>query len=43
MLQSETFGIDYAIVPDTSHLQFGEPERCYALFSEFLADTGIGA
>ena len=40
----ETFGIDYAVVPDTSHLlQLEEPERCYALFSGFLADNGIGA
>ncbi len=40
----ETFGIDYAVVPDTSHLlQLEEPERCFALFSGFLADNGIGA
>ncbi len=40
----ETFGIDYAVVPDTSHLlQLEEPERCFALFSRFLADNRIGA
>ena len=40
----ETFGIDYAVVPDTSHLlQLEEPEQCFALFSGFLADNGIGA
>ena len=40
----ETFGIDYAVVPDTSHLlQLEEPERCFALFSSFLADNGMGA
>ena len=40
----ETFGIDYAVMPDTSHLlQLEEPERCFALFSGFLADNGIGA
>ena len=40
----ETFGIDYAFVPDTSHLlQLEEPERCFALFSGFLAENGIGA
>ncbi|MDE0029257.1 MAG: alpha/beta hydrolase [Deltaproteobacteria bacterium] len=40
----ETFGIDYAVVPDTSHLlQLEEPEQCFALFSRFLADNGIGA
>ncbi len=39
----ETFGIDYASVPDTSHLlQLEEPEQCFALFSGFLADNGIG-
>ena len=38
----ETFGIDYAFVPDTSHLlQLEEPERCFALFEGFLADSGI--
>ncbi len=38
----ETFGIDYAVVPDTSHLlQLEEPEQCFALFSGFLADNGI--
>ena len=40
----ETFGIDYAFVPDTSHLlQLEEPERCFALFEGFLADNGIAA
>ena len=40
----ETFGIDYAFVPDTSHLlQFEEPERCFAAFDDFLADNGIVA
>ncbi len=39
----ETFDIDYAVVPDTSHLlQLEEPEQCFALFSGFLADNGIG-
>ena len=43
-LYCETFGIDYAVVPNTSHLlQLEEPERCFALFSGFLADNGIGA
>ena len=38
----ETFGIDYAFVPDTSHLlQLEEPEQCFALFDGFLADYGI--
>ena len=38
----ETFGIDYAVVPDTSHLlQLEEPEQCFTLFSDFLADNGI--
>ncbi len=37
-----TFDIDYAVLPDTSHLlQLEEPERCFALFSDFLADNGI--
>ena len=40
----ETFGIDYAFVPDTSHLlQLEEPERCFGLFDSFLADSGIAA
>ncbi|MYB89176.1 MAG: alpha/beta hydrolase [Proteobacteria bacterium] len=40
----KTFGIDYAVVPDTSHLlQLEEPEQCFALFSNFLADNQIGA
>ncbi|MCY3803972.1 MAG: alpha/beta hydrolase, partial [Gammaproteobacteria bacterium] len=40
----KTFGIDYAVVPDTSHLlPLEEPERCFALFSDFLADNGIDA
>ena len=40
----KTFGIDYAVVPDTSHLlQLEEPEQCFALFSDFLADNRIGA
>lgn len=40
----ETFGIDYAVVPDTSHLlQLEEPEQCYALLRGFLSDSGIGA
>ena len=35
----ETFGIDYAFVPGTSHLlQLEEPERCFALFESCLAD-----
>ena len=38
----ETFGIDYAFVPDTSHLlQLEEPERCFGLFDGFLADSGV--
>ena len=38
----ETFGVDYAFVPDTSHLlQLEEPERCFALFDGFLADSGV--
>lgn len=42
-LYCETFGIDYAFVPDTSHLlQLEEPERCFALFSGFLADNVVG-
>ena len=42
-LYCETFGIDYAVVPDTSHLlQLEEPERCFALFSGFLADKVAG-
>ncbi len=41
-LYCETFGVDYAFVPDTSHLlQLEEPERCFALFDCFLADNGI--
>ena len=41
-LYCETFGIDYAFVPDTSHLlQLEEPERCFALFEGFLAESGI--
>ena len=37
-------GIDYAFVTDTSHLlQLEEPERCFALFEGFLADSGIAA
>ena len=40
----ETFGIDYAFVPDTSHLlQLEEPELCFGLFDSFLADSGIAA
>ena len=43
-LFAETFGIDYACVPDTSHLlQLEEPERCFALFDGYLADKGIVA
>lgn len=43
-LYCETFGIDYAFVPDTSHLlQLDEPERCFILFEGFLADNGIAA
>ncbi len=42
-LYCETFGIDHAVVPDTSHLlQLEEPERCFALFSGFLADKVAG-
>ena len=38
----ETFGVDYAFVPDTSHLlQLEEPERCFALFEGYLADSRI--
>ena len=34
----ETHGIDYACVPETGHLlQLEEPERCFALFDDFLA------
>ena len=41
-LYCETFGVDYAFVPDTSHLlQLEEPEQCFALFERFLADEGI--
>ena len=41
-LFAETFGIDYACVPDTSHLlQLEEPERCFALFDGYFADKGI--
>ncbi len=40
----ETFGIDYACVPDTSHLlQLEEPEQCFALFEDFLNGNGIAA
>ncbi len=40
----ETFGFDYAAVPDTSHLlQFEEPEQCFDLVDRFLADNGIAA
>ena len=43
-LYCETFGIDYAFVPDTSHLlQLEEPEQCFALFDGFLAKNGITA
>ncbi|MYB53263.1 MAG: alpha/beta hydrolase [Acidobacteriia bacterium] len=36
----ETFGIEYAFVPDTSHLlQLEEPEQCFALFDAFLSDN----
>ena len=43
-LYCETFGIGYSFVPDTSHLlQLEEPERCFALFEEFLAGNGIAA
>ena len=38
----KTHGIDYACVPDTGHLlQLEEPERCFALFDDFLAAHGI--
>ena len=38
------FGIRHAFVPDTGHLmQLEEPESCFALFEDFLADTGIAA
>ena len=38
----ETFGIDYAFVPDTSHLlQLEEPEQCFALFDRYLTDNSI--
>ena len=37
-----THGIDYACVPDTSHLlQLEEPERCFALVESFLAEHGL--
>lgn len=40
----ETFDIDYAFVPGTSHLlQLEEPEQCFALFDRFLANNGIAA
>ena len=40
----ETFGIDYAFVPDTSHLLLlEEPEQCFALFDGFLAANGVAA
>ena len=40
----ETFGIDYAFVPGTTHLlQLEEPELCFALFDSFLADNRIVA
>ena len=40
----ETFGIDFAFVPGTGHLmQLEEPERCFALFENFLAENGIAA
>ena len=40
----ETFDVDYAFVPDTSHLlQLEEPEECFALFDRFLANNGIAA
>ena len=40
----ETFDIDYAFVPDTSHLlQLEEPEQCFDLFDRYLADNGIVA
>ncbi len=39
----ETFGIEYAFVPDTTHLlQLEEPEQCFALFDAFLADNEVG-
>ncbi len=38
----KTHGIDYACVPDTSHLlQLEEPERCFALVESFLAEHGL--
>ena len=38
----EVHGIEYAAVPDTTHLlQVEEPERCFALFNRFLEDHGI--
>ena len=38
----EAFGIEYAFVPDTSHLlQLEEPEQCFALFDAFLADNEV--
>ncbi|MDE0172842.1 MAG: alpha/beta hydrolase [Defluviicoccus sp.] len=43
-LYCETFEIDYACVPDTSHLlQLEEPELCFALFEDFLSRNGIAA
>ncbi|MDE2790050.1 MAG: alpha/beta hydrolase [Paracoccaceae bacterium] len=38
----ETFDVDYACVPGTSHLlQLEEPRQCFALFDSFLANNGI--
>ena len=40
----ETFGIQYACVPDTSHLlQLEEPEQCFALVERFLNENGVPA
>ena len=40
----ETFGIDFTFVPGTGHLmQLEEPERCFELFENFLAENGIAA
>ena len=38
----ELHGIDYASVPDTTHLlQAEEPEQCFTLFAGFLAEHGL--
>ena len=40
----EIFGIGHAFVPDTGHLmQLEQPEACFSLFEDFLAENGIDA